>query len=292
MWNRPVPHTILNAVLDESKFQQFGNVPSAPETVFSFPVYILSLIMFFYFFGTIFGVLRTRYGVRPGITRKLFTMVFFTLGLVLPKILIPENTGWLAVGVCSVIVNLGLIFSLSPTLHKFALSYYPFMAVARDGEEKHTVGWLWTETLATAVIIFGSIVLMEDVRAFFLGSSTLVLLVPALASGFSDAAAEITGTIWGKRKYKVPGLAKGKVFYRSVEGSCAFFLTTVVISLAVYLASNHVMDSTSKCCLLVLPFTLTIAEALAPHAWDNPFLYSTGYLTILAVYHLTWPYRF
>lgn len=231
--------------------------------------YILILVLIFYSAGAFLGALKEKFSLPAGITRKLFCMTIFSLGFIVPELLkgIPGRPQSLAVAFATIV----LILTLSlPLRERIPFCLLTFRALEREGEGSKTVLWLWTEATAAFLIVF--------IGSYLLRGAGAILLIPALASGLSDSAAEIVGGRWGKHKYPVVSFLSEKKFHRSMEGSLAFFFMTCSLSAGFYLFQEP--DLSHSLCLLLLPFILTLAEALAPHSWDNPFIYLAGQITI------------
>ncbi len=247
-----------------------------PTVEFSWIIIVKYLLFIFYGLGSLFGVLRSKNILQVGLSRKYFCMTFFLTGFIIPYFVHVPRFKSIPFPMITTSVTILFILSLAKSIRtKFIFSRLTFQAVSRDGEDEHTVLWLWTEALVTSLIVYlGSLVLHEK------SSYPYLLMIPAFASGLADSAAEIVGTKWGKHPYQTKGFFWKKDFYRTLEGSLAFFGVCTVISLICYLTSGTILDDHTISALVILPFVLTLAEALSPHSWDNPFIFLTGYMTV------------
>ena len=108
-----------------------------------------------------------------------------------------------------------------------------------------------------------------------------LLLIPIFASGIADALAENVWKKWGRHTYVTYSIIKKRSYTRSLEGSAMVFLTTLLTGIIVLAIHSFSVPYFFWKAILLLPITLTIAEAKSPHTWDNPIMYDTGYLTIL-----------
>jgi dolichol kinase len=107
-----------------------------------------------------------------------------------------------------------------------------------------------------------------------------LIYIPILIGGIGDGLAEPVGVRFGKRTYQVPALVSGRSYERTLEGSACVFLTSVVVVLAF-----HAMFTAPQLmvALAAVPLLMTLAEARAPHTWDQPFLFLTGSLALLGI---------
>ncbi len=105
---------------------------------------------------------------------------------------------------------------------------------------------------------------------FPLGVIAVALLNPTewvfaaamLHLGLADAAAAVVGTRYGKHAYKVFGHKK------SIEGSLAFLLVSVVITLWVVMATPFGVNNVVML-MVVLPILATVSENIGVLGMDN-----------------------
>ncbi len=69
-------------------------------------------------------------------------------------------------------------------------------------------------------------------------------------------------------------------YVRTIEGSACDFITSVIV---IFLFQSYFSPAEFICALIVIPIVMTLAEALAPHTWDTPFLFFIGYLTLYII---------
>lgn len=253
--------------------------PSGVSIQTDWPMVILYLVLYvftFYFVGSFLGKLKQKLNLKIHLTRKLFCTMIFISGFILPQIISTQNFPHYF-PLLSSVTTIFLILSLSPKLRLFfPPSTLTFEAINRFGEENETLKRLWTETLFISILVF----IAGYIFSPFL---QIYLFYPALVSGLSDSAAEIIGGYWGKKKYKTLKLWGDETYYRTVEGSVAFFIVSVLISGLISFYVPH--DESVVLTLTLLPILLTLTEAYAPHSWDNPFIFLTSYLTIAIIHH-------
>lgn len=222
--------------------------------------FLLCQVLLFYGGGSVIGFLKEKYAIQVGVSRKVFCMLFFALSFIFPWILPAEGISWGQFMLASTTLTVLLISSLArPVRKSFLPSRLVFSVVSREGEHSQTLKWLASEAIVTSIVIY--------VLAHFIESVPhLLLLVPAIASGLGDAAAEIVGTRWGKHHYRTPGFFVEKSFTRSYEGSLAFFVVTAIASGVFSLLVAFPLRPSEMTGFLILPVILTAAEAVAPHS--------------------------
>lgn len=80
-----------------------------------------------------------------------------------------------------------------------------------------------------------------------------------LVLGLADAAGEVFGTRWGRRKFAVRDLYFGSTHHRSWEGSIAVLLTTIMVLFVRGIDPLHAID-----CAAAVALT-----SLVPRSFDN-----------------------
>jgi phytol kinase len=103
-----------------------------------------------------------------------------------------------------------------------------------------------------------------------------------LVIAFADASAEVIGSRYGRHFYRVPSLIPHQKHFRSLEGSLAFFLTSVVVLLIILPA----FPSPWWVTYIFIPAALTLAEAKSPHSFDTPILIITYCLLVICIHHI------
>jgi hypothetical protein len=209
------------------------------------------------------GHLRKKYKVPVYITRKLVHVVLFFLpGWLLSIYSIPASVQTLVITGMSLII-LTRVLELSSSITEKAL-----FSIDRPEDEPHTIFLLRLEIACTytAIIIMFLGAQYLEVTDFLAPIFTVVMI--------ADAAGEVVGRIFGRTHYRVYSLIPSQKHFRTIEGSGAFFIFTLLI----IVAYNPLFTATPSLTILVVPLALTITEALSPHTFDTPFLiisYST-----------------
>ena len=151
-----------------------------------------------------------------------------------------------------------------------------FRSIDRPEDRPYTLAWIASQTIW--VYIFVCCMFM-----WLLTKSNKLGLVflPLIVSNIGDGLAEPVGLRFGKHKYKTRALwYDGKFctgsFTRSIEGSAAVFLVTVVTVIGYYL-TDYFTATQFIAAMLIMPIGFTLGEAFSPHTWDNPFIVAIGF---------------
>ena len=133
-----------------------------------------------------------------------------------------------------------------------------YEAMAREKDEPHRSFFILVPYFTTLVgglvsnMIFGPIA-----------------VVGYLVTGVGDAIGEPAGTMFGKHHYRVRSLSSVPAT-RSVEGSSAVFLMSVVALVVATVASPEIpFADFAVLKILAIAAAATLAEAISPHGWDN-----------------------
>lgn len=81
-----------------------------------------------------------------------------------------------------------------------------------------------------------------------------------LVLGLADAAGEVVGTRWGRRKFAVRDLFFGSTHHRSWEGSIAVLLTTIMVLFVRGIDPLHAIACAAA---------VALTEAWSPRSCDN-----------------------
>lgn len=255
----------------------------------NFLIYQSIITLIFYISGYIFGRRVEAGKLTANISRKFVCLTTFLASFT--NSILMSNSSSNASHPIFIVLGLCALLMMLATLKENFRSRSPFLktvfaSINRPEDAPHTLKWLSTEAIATTtiILIFNIIIAEYIIRPGGLTSSALlsvIMLIPIFASGLGDAFAEIVGKKWGRYHYQTTALFTDKKYTRTIEGSATIFIITLMTGLLyAYLQSSPLPDFFWKA-VYFLPVTLTIAEAKSPHTWDNPFLYLTGYLTIL-----------
>jgi dolichol kinase len=246
----------------------------------------LSLVAAFYISGYIFGRRVQKKKMSASLSRKLVCILTFAVSyansLSAPAYGTFFTLMLILFGGAVILLMLG---SLSlPLRRRVPALETVFASINRPEDEPYTLAWLVTEAVATTAVIMFSIPAIGYFAAGLMADSRVLygmLLIPVFASGIGDALAEIVGKKWGRHPYATRSVFGNRVYTRTLEGSAMVFLTTLIVGLCVALPFSFQMPIFFWKAFILLPITLTLAEAKAPHTWDNPLLYLTGYATII-----------
>ena len=211
-------------------------------------------------------------------TRKLMHFCLFLAPIAIGMVLQHDRTP--AVFVLSgVSFLLSLLVLVEPIRRRIPVLRTAFAAVDRPEDRPYSLAWMVTQLLGDyAAMVVCTLWLLSY------GQVPMIAVV-AMAICFGDGLAEPVGVRWGRHRYAVPSLVRGRRYHRSIEGSAVVFAATVVVVLIAgwLLPPGTLIPVAARMPLLILlPVSMTLAEALAPHTWDGPVMYLTGGATLVA----------
>jgi phytol kinase len=93
-------------------------------------------------------------------------------------------------------------------------------------------------------------------------------VVGYVVTGRGDAVGEPVGARWGRRRYRVPTLT-GIRCHRSIEGSSAVFLTSLVGAELVLTIGFGVLPPTAPAAASVVALVTALVETVTFHGLDN-----------------------
>ncbi|MBC8174032.1 MAG: hypothetical protein H8E82_00030, partial [Candidatus Marinimicrobia bacterium] len=96
-----------------------------------------------------------------------------------------------------------------------------------------------------------------------------------------DGLAEPIGIRFGKHKYQTFALFTKRKYVRTLEGSACVFITSLIV---IILFGSSLSTIQFIVALIAFPIVMTLAEAKAPHSWDNPFLFSIGGVLLYLIF--------
>jgi dolichol kinase len=228
-----------------------------------------------YVVSFLLGLLVLRWKVRVNYTRKVFFLILALIATYLTLHLGPGPSPLVRV-LAGIVFILFLATLSAPGRRRSCFLRVAFAAIDRPEDRPNTLLWLSSQTMATYLIVLGlSSLLLE------MGREPLSYVIVAAAS-LGDGLAEPIGVRFGRHHYRTRALFTSRTYTRSLEGSLTVFLTSAVV---IACSRQHFQGSEFLIVLLTLPLLLTLAEAVAPHTWDNPFLYTVGGgVVLLAIY--------
>ena len=214
-----------------------------------------------------------RRGVKVNYTRKLNHLALFLIPIGLAPLLPYAPSPWTISASAAAFLVTTLVFA-EPVRSRVPAVATAFASVDRPEDRPHTLTWIVTQAMAAYAVL-----VLVFAWLSWCGRPDLVA-VPLLVTGIGDGLAEPVGVRFGRHRYRVPSLAAGRAYVRSLEGSACVFLTAVV-TVACFAGS---LSGPQLLALLVLvPAVMTAAEAVSPHAWDAPILYLVGGGTVAGV---------
>ncbi len=219
-------------------------------------------------YGT--GSLVFHKNVKVNYTRKINHFAMFFIPMILDKIIPYGKSIELFILGC-VLTICTLIIYIQPVRSRVHITRRMFLSFDRPEDRPYTLKWLSTQIIAGYVVITPAIVLF--IKTGYSG----LILIPVLINGIGDGLAEPVGIRFGKHKYKTKALFSKREYERSLEGSSCVFIASIAI---LFLFQSSFSNVEFIWALIVLPFTMTIAEAFSPHTWDTPFLFLTGYTVL------------
>jgi len=234
----------------------------------------ISKFFLFWVLSYVLGNLVFHRNVKVNYTRKIhhFSLLFIPLFF---ATYFPYDRNW----VISLIGSLAFVWTLFPFIFREKNTFIQrcFLGIDRPEDRPHTLSWLFTQFLASIMVII-PIAIVSEV-SFDIAWENIGLFVICLAM-IGDGFAEPVGIRFGKRRYKTFALFTRKRYFRTVEGSLAVFIATffVVIVFNDLFTSEQFLYA-----ILILPLAITLTEALSPHTWDSPFLLGVSGLSVIGI---------
>lgn len=160
---------------------------------------------------------------------------------------------------------------IKPVRRKSFFLMLAFRAIDRKNDRPYTLVWMLSQLLANyiPILIFNSYLYSQKQAEIM-----RLALLPVLVNVFGDGLAEPVGTRWGRNKYRTSalwydGAFCNGTFERSYEGSACVYFATLLSLVGFQQAFSASQFITA---MVLLPITMALCEAWAPHTWDNPFL--------------------
>jgi phytol kinase len=221
----------------------FGqNFPDVQLIIWLFP------LCFLYVIGVLLldERMRSLCSWKVGYTRKFFHFMIFAMAGGLQY--------WKGIGGVFVLgwaVSLIILY----LIWKGKSSKY-YLLLARPKDEPHPTRYIIYPYLAT---FLGGVVS----NFYFL---PIAAVAGYLAAGLGDAIGEPVGTKWGKHQYPVYSWGSAVKSPRSLEGSLAVFL----VSMIAFMISMHLYNFPIEWYKIAIAALIAaIVEGLSPHGWDN-----------------------
>tara|TARA_B100000945_G_C20411038_1_gene612573 strand:- start:517 stop:1269 length:753 start_codon:yes stop_codon:yes gene_type:complete len=212
-------------------------------------------------------------GVKVNYTRKINHFALFFVPMFLDSIF-PEEPSIELIFLGSFLSVVSLLIYIKPIRNKSRIIKRMFLSFDRPEDRPNTLLWLSTQ------ITVGYLILIPSIIYFFKIGYGNLILIPILVNGIGDGIAEPVGVRFGRLKYKTFALFSEKKYERTVEGSACIFFTSIVVIIFFHSEFTYYEFISA---LIIFPIVMTLAEALAPHTWDTPFLFIFGFITIYLI---------
>jgi len=226
------------------------------------------------------GLLVLKKGVKVNYTRKInhfaLLVVPFLMGTILRQ---PPQSGGGTEDYFMQVVGLlsGLLFFvifLKPIRERVRIFDIAFRGIDRPEDRPYTLRWMVTQTAANFIATIPISIYLGTIN------KPDLIFILILINGIGDGLAEPIGVRFGKHKYETIALFTNRKYERSLEGSaCVFIVSLVVVALFGSLFSQLQLIVA----LLTFPIIMTLAEAKAPHTWDNPILFAIGSILLFLI---------
>jgi hypothetical protein len=219
------------------------------------------------------AVLVIKCNTKVNYTRKIVHIAYFIIPQILDIILINFKEDIITESWNIWIILLLLFILTEPIRSRINLIDFMFKAVDRPEDRPYTLFWLFTQTIATLLVVLPFALHFDNI-----GKKEWVF-IPILINGLADGLAEPVGIRFGKHKYQTRSCLSSRSYTRSFEGSLCVFIVSLIIILSFYnffSLNEYIFNS------LVIPISITFTEAFSPHTWDSPFIFlvTCGLLSI------------
>ena len=246
----------------------------------------LYMLIFFGSFGIIAvvgGSLVEYWGMRVMFSRKTIHICSFFNPFIL-FILIPFDKNLTTYSLTCCALFLAYAPLIEPCRKSSKLLNLAYKSFDRKQDHPFTLFWAVSQSFFAFVVmipigIFFSVVLDQH----------LFVCVPVMTVAFGDGLAEIVGKLFGNYAYKTKAIFTQKEYTRTIEGSlCVFFSCIITILVIVYCLSDPIPWNTFQVVIacLIIPMSMTIVEAIAPHSWDNALLLLSGGIMTILIFFL------
>ena len=234
------------------------------------------------------GLLVLHKGVKVNYTRKInhFSLLFipFLMDMILKAIPSARNEptgnmqGDILLSALGLLIGLFYLFLFIPPIrNRINILDTAFLSIDRPEDRPYTLLWISTQSAATFLVTipFSTYLLM-------INRMELIFIV-MIINGFGDGLAEPVGIRFGRHKYETRALFTKKKYVRSLEGSACVLIVAIVTIFAFGRLFNPLQFLVA---LITIPVIMTLAEAFAPHSWDNPFLSLIGEILLVIIIQL------
>ena len=229
------------------------------------------------------GLLVVKKEIKTNYTRKinhfslLFLPFFFNM-IAPPKPPNDQSSGHVNDFVLTTLSILSgllyLVIFIKPIRERVSVVNTAFLSIDRPEDRPYTLLWISTQTAAgffAAIPLTAYLMMINKMELIF-----IVIVI----NGIGDGLAEPIGVRFGKHKYETYALFTKKKYVRSVEGSACVFVTALLIIVFFRFSFSPIQFIVA---LIAIPILMTIAEAISPHSWDNPFLFLVGSILLFLI---------
>lgn len=206
-------------------------------------------------------------------TRKINHFALFFIPAFI-DIIVPVEKSLMGLSIGGFLVIGILVFYIAPIRNRVPLINTMFLSFDRPEDRPYTLWWLFTQLVA------GYAVLIPMMILFYTNHLQNLILVPILIGAIGDGLAEPVGVRFGKHTYKTYAFFSKRKYKRSLEGSSCVFIVSIIIIIIFHSQFSPAQFITA---LISIPILMTLAEAFAPHTWDTPFLFFSGYLSLYSI---------
>ena len=242
---------------------------------FSIKIGIYFIIMY------LSGLLVLKKGVNVNYTRKInhFSLlaVPFLLCIILPCRPSSGGTNDYVIQIIGLLSGLlFFVLFLKPIRKRVGIFNTAFSSIDRPEDRPYTLIWITTQTAANFIVAIPIAMYLNMINM-----PELIFII-ILVNGIGDGLAEPVGVRFGKHKYQTYALLTKRKYERSIEGSACIFITSFAI---IILFGPMLIPYQFVIALITFPIMMTLAEAKAPHSWDNPFLFAVGSILLFLILH-------
>ena len=222
------------------------------------------------------GFLARDFKIKVNYTRKLNHFALFFIPLFVDQRL-DTNTFTdldnLVVSGFIATASLGVFWK--PIRDTVPLAQLTFEGFDRPEDRPYTLVWIMTQFMVGYLIIIPF--------AWYFGHIGLagLVMIPILINAIGDGLAEPVGVKFGKHPYTTKALFVDREYTRTLEGSACVWIMALLI---IWIHEARFPTRTGfLVALLLVPPIMTLTEAKSPHTWDTPFLFFSGYVSLLAI---------
>jgi hypothetical protein len=222
------------------------------------------------------------HGWKVGYTRKCVHIGFFLLPELLDILLpLPKEDAWVWALWNVLLISLMLLMITRPIRTRLRFVQIMYAAIDREEDRGLTMLYTLTQVPLTIVVIAGFSLFFQ-----YTVDKQSWLLAPIIAVTFGDGLAEPVAVFWSEREicggthtYETCALCAGsRKFTRSYEGSACVVVFTAIGVVVIYGAQTTVEFVSN---IVIMPVTMALLEAVAPHSMDNPFLITWGCVVMM-----------